>query len=179
MFFFSSIRSLNAKQQLVLQNFFDSEENYVAALNVLLHYSKALLAAVTSSQPVITKEEISCIFFHVPELYLHHSEFLTQIKCTKVAEWNLIQVAQLLRNLSETALPEYATFLANFKDALETTRKASQHSQQFADLARRIKLRVNQQQTTITLEDLLHKPVARIQRHVAVIQVISYITNVH
>ena len=81
-----------------------------------------------------------------------------------------LQVAQLLKNLSETALPEYAIFLANFKDALETCRKASQHSAQFADLARRIKLRVNQQHSIISMEDLLHKPVARIQRHVAVIQ---------
>lgn len=83
-----------------------------------------------------------------------------------------MQVAQLLKNLSETALPEYGIFLANFKEALEATRKACQHSTQFADLARRIKLRANQQQTIISLEDLLHKPVARIQRHVAVIQVV-------
>lgn len=76
----------------MLQNFFDSEENYVAALNVVLHYSKALTAALNSSQPVIAKEEIACIFFHIPELYLHHSEFLQQIKSSKVADWNLIQV---------------------------------------------------------------------------------------
>lgn len=55
------------------------------------------------------------------------------------------------------------------------TRKACQHSTQFADLARRIKLRSNNQQTVISLDELLHKPVARIQRHVAIIQV--YISN--
>ncbi len=91
-FYYSVNRSLTSKQQLVLQNFFDSEENYVAALNVVLHYSKALTAALNSSQPVIAKEEIACIFFHIPELYLHHSEFLQQIKSSKVADWNLIQV---------------------------------------------------------------------------------------
>lgn len=84
------------KQQLVLQNFFDGEESYVAALNVMLHYSKALTAALNSSQPVITREEIACIFFQIPKLYLHHSEFLHQIKSSKVTEWNLIQVLLLL-----------------------------------------------------------------------------------
>lgn len=75
-------------------------------------------------------------------------------------------------------LPEYAIVLANFKEALEMCRKASQNSPQFADLARRIKLRVNNQQTVTNLEELLHKPVARIQRHVAVIQVRSQFSYV-
>lgn len=51
------------------------------------------------------------------------------------------------------------------------TRKACQNSTQFADLVRRIKLRSSNQQMVITLDELLHKPVARIQRHVAVVQV--------
>nr|CAG4643078.1 EOG090X0302 [Ilyocryptus agilis] len=169
-------RPLTKRQQLVLQNFFDGEESYVAAMHVLVNYHKALATSLNSSQPAATKEEIDRIFFHVPKLYLIHLEFLQQIKNSKVTNWNLTQVAQLLKNLSETALPEYAIFLANFKDALETTRKASQHSPIFADIARRIRLRANSQQTIITLEDLLHKPVARIQRHVAVIQDLLDIT---
>lgn len=86
--------SLTAKQQLVLQNFLESEENYVGALNVVLHYSKAITAALNSSQPVLTKDEISCIFHHVPQLHGKHSEFLQQLKHSSVAEWNLIQVQQ-------------------------------------------------------------------------------------
>ncbi|KZS09651.1 putative Active breakpoint cluster region-related protein [Daphnia magna] len=163
-------RPLTAKQQLVLQNFFDSEENYVGALNVVLHYSKALTAALMSSQPVLTKEEIACIFFHIPQLHFNHSEFLQNIKSIKLVDSNLIQVVQLLKSFSENVLPEYGIFLSNFKEALETTRRACQHSTQFADLVRRIKLRSSNQQMVITLDELLHKPVARIQRHVAVIQ---------
>jgi hypothetical protein len=76
--------------------------------------------------------------------------------------------------LSEAVLPEYAAFLNNYKDALEATRKAAQNSTQFAQLTRRMKLRTKdpqqQQQQTTTLEDLLHKPVARVQRHVAIIK---------
>ncbi|XP_046636503.1 active breakpoint cluster region-related protein-like [Daphnia pulicaria] len=165
-----SPRPLTAKQQLVLQNFFDSEENYVGALNVVLHYSKALTAALNSSQPVLTKEEIACIFFHIPQLHFNHSEFLQSIKSIKLVDSNLIQIVQLLKGFSENVLPEYAIFLSNFKEALEMTRKACQNSTQFADLVRRIKLRSSNQQMVITLDELLHKPVARIQRHVAVVQ---------
>ena len=76
----------------MLQNFFESEDNYVGALSVVLHYSKALTAALSSSQPVLTKEEISCIFFHIPQLHFHHAEFLQNIKSIKLVESNLIQV---------------------------------------------------------------------------------------
>lgn len=83
---------------MVLQNFFESEENYVAALYVLLHYSKALTAALTSSQPVISKEEIACIFFHIPHLHSHHSEFLQHIKSIKLGDTNLMQVIIFIFN---------------------------------------------------------------------------------
>lgn len=76
----------------MLQNFFESEENYVRALNVVLHYSKALTAALTSSQPVISKDEIAGIFFHIPQLHNHHSDFLQRIKNIKLEDSNLHQV---------------------------------------------------------------------------------------
>lgn len=65
----------------------------MGALNVVLNYSKALKAALNSSQPVLSKEEIDCIFFHIPELHLHHSEFLKHIKNVKLTDSNLIQVS--------------------------------------------------------------------------------------
>ena len=82
----------------------------------------------------------------------------------------ILQIANLLKNLSRVALPEYTLFLANYKDALETIRKTSQNSPQFSEMTRQIKFKSNQQQTA-TLEELLHKPVARIQRQVAITKV--------
>ena len=86
------LRSPTAKEQAVLQNFFDSEEIYVGALSVCLQYSKALTLSLSSSQPIISKEEINCIFFHIPQLYSLHSEFLQKFKATKLTDWNLIHV---------------------------------------------------------------------------------------
>jgi len=85
-----------AKEQAVLQNFFDSEEIYVGALSVCLQYSKALTVSLNSSQPIISKEEISCIFFHIPQLHSHHSEFLQKFKAAKLTDWNLAHVKILI-----------------------------------------------------------------------------------
>ncbi len=86
------------------------------------------------------------------------------------------QIGQALRQLSEVVLPEYSAFLNNYKDAVEATHQAAKNSAQFAMLTRRMNLRtkdLQQSQQTTSLEDLLHKPVARVQSHVAIIKVDS------
>ena len=81
-----------ARQKAILKNFVDCEDVYVDALSVAIQYSKALTANITSSQPVISQDEITCIFFQIPELYRHHSEFLQLLRMAESNEWNMTQV---------------------------------------------------------------------------------------
>ena len=68
----------------------------------------------------------------------------------------------------------YAAFLNNYPKALDALHKCSAAYPQFADLTRSIKLRTlkgQKQGQSLSLEDLLHKPVARVQKHCLVLQV--------
>ncbi|KAB7505049.1 Active breakpoint cluster region-related protein, partial [Armadillidium nasatum] len=65
-------------------------------------------------------------------------------------------------------LDVYAQFLQNYQRAVETVRRCSSQSAQFADITRSIKLRSLQGQAQ-SLEDLLHRPVARVQKNALVL----------
>lgn len=71
-------------------------------------------------------------------------------------------------------LDVYASFLQNYPRAVETVRRCSAQSAQFADITRSIKLRSLQGQAQ-SLEDLLHRPVARVQKNALVLHVSSHI----
>ena len=64
----------------------------------------------------------------------------------------------------------YGAYLQNYRHALETVRRCSANSADFADITRCIKLRSLQGQT-LSLEELLHKPVARVQQNAPVLHV--------
>lgn len=80
------------------------------------------------------------------------------------------------RNTNTNTLPQaskldvYASFLQNYPRAIETVRRCSSQSPQFADITRSIKLRSLQGQPQ-SLEDLLHRPVARVQKNALVLHV--------
>lgn len=75
---------------------------------------------------------------------------------------------------------DYGAFLHNYAHATETVRRCSSQSSQFAEITRDIRLRGYPKGPGLSLEDLLHKPVARVQKnalvlHVIVTLIISYL----
>ena len=64
----------------------------------------------------------------------------------------------------------YGDFLKNYSSAVETVRRCSGSNNQFAELTAAIRLRSLPGQS-LSLEDLLHKPVARVQKNSLVISV--------
>ena len=68
----------------------------------------------------------------------------------------------------------YVAFLNNYQKALESLHRCTEAYPPFADLTRSIKLRSvkgQRQGQSLSLEDLLHKPVGRIQKHCLCLQV--------
>lgn len=67
----------------------------------------------------------------------------------------------------------YGAFLHNYGRATDTVRKCSASSAQFADITRDIRLKSlgGGQSQSLSLEDLLHKPVARVQKNALVLHV--------
>uniref|UniRef100_A0A8C3Y9F3 BCR activator of RhoGEF and GTPase n=1 Tax=Catharus ustulatus TaxID=91951 RepID=A0A8C3Y9F3_CATUS len=71
----------------VLSGILASEETYLSHLEALLLPMKPLKAAATTSQPVLTSQQIETIFFKVPELYEIHKEFYDGL-LPRVQQWS-------------------------------------------------------------------------------------------
>lgn len=53
---------------------------FFVIITIFWQYMKAIHAAVTTSQPIATENEINTIFYKIPELYSLHSNFLETLK---------------------------------------------------------------------------------------------------
>lgn len=124
-------------------------------------YKKAIHATLGTSQPVIREEEENTIFFMIEKLYESHSLFLNDLKTLVAHEGGDVLIGETFKRLSEM-VDLYSAFLHNYNQAIETVKKCSANNPQFKKIVSTIVLNLQTEQS-LTLEDLLHKPVARVQ----------------
>ncbi|XP_016118034.1 breakpoint cluster region protein-like [Sinocyclocheilus grahami] len=87
----------------VLSGILASEEAYLSHLEALLLPMKPLKAAATTSQPMLTLQQIETIFFKVPELHEIHKDFYDGL-LPRVQQWSHSQcVGDLFQKLSNDA----------------------------------------------------------------------------
>ncbi|OAD58303.1 Active breakpoint cluster region-related protein [Eufriesea mexicana] len=141
----------------IVNSVVESETIYVECLNVMLQYMKAIRATLTTSQPVISEDEFGTMFYKIPELHALHQTFLDGLR-KKLEKWD-----------SKTTIGLYGAFLHNYARATDTVRRCSAHSTQFGEITRDIRLRGFPKGPGLSLEDLLHKPVARVQKNALVL----------
>nr|XP_027236166.1 active breakpoint cluster region-related protein-like [Penaeus vannamei] len=165
----------------IISSIVESETIYLECLDVVLQYMKALKATLTTSQPVISPDDFSTVFYRISETISapQHSAFLQGLRERSS------QLDGSGRNTNTNTLPQaskldvYASFLQNYPRAIETVRRCSSQSPQFADITRSIKLRSLQGQPQ-SLEDLLHRPVARVQKNALVLHdLLKYTSENH
>lgn len=131
---------------------------------------KAIRATLTTSQPVISEEEFQTIFFKIEELHEVHSEFLNElrVKLQPLPDGDELCVGEVFRRLA-AHIHLYGAFLHNYGRAIDTVKKCSTHSQQFKEIVSNIVFK-NQNEQSLSLEELLHKPVARVQKNALVLE---------
>uniref|UniRef100_A0A8C8ZCN9 BCR activator of RhoGEF and GTPase n=1 Tax=Prolemur simus TaxID=1328070 RepID=A0A8C8ZCN9_PROSS len=156
----------------VLSGILASEETYLSHLEALLLPMKPLKAAATTSQPVLTSQQIETIFFKVPELYEIHKEFYDGL-FPRVQQWSHQQrVGDLFQKLA-SQLGVYRAFVDNYGVAMETAEKCCQANAQFAEISENLRARSNKDAkdptTKNSLETLLYKPVDRVTRSTLVL----------
>ncbi|XP_067911562.1 PH_BCR_vertebrate and RhoGAP_Bcr domain-containing protein isoform X2 [Heterodontus francisci] len=153
----------------VLSGILASEETYLNHLEALLLPMKPLKAAATTSQPVLTNQQIETIFFKVPELYEIHKEFYDGL-FPRVQQWSHHQcVGDLFQKLA-SQLGVYRAFVDNYEVAVETAEKCCQANMQFSEISENLKVRsAKDQSTKNSLEALLYKPVDRVTRSTLVL----------
>ncbi|CAL4069366.1 unnamed protein product, partial [Meganyctiphanes norvegica] len=117
-----------------------------------------------------------CFNFRISELHATHTTFLNVLKERSMDV--SAAIGDIFKTLA-SKLDVYASFLQNYPRAVETVRRCSAASPQFADITRSIKLRSLHGQVQ-SLEDLLHRPVARVQKNALVLHdLIKYTSENH
>ena len=166
----------------ILNSIADSEAIYLECLSVSLQYMKAMKVTLSTPQPVIPKEDFDVIFFKIPELHEFHHHYHENLKKQVERYTAEDKVGHHFKMLAQQT-KVYAQFLGNYPAALDTLHKCTQLYPQFADLTGSIKLRTlkgQQQSQSLSLEDLLHKPVARVQKNCLSLQdLIKYTPEQH
>ncbi|XP_063383871.1 active breakpoint cluster region-related protein [Cydia fagiglandana] len=165
-----SINSSNAEAErltmhrCIVTSIIESETVYVECLYVMEKYMNAIKATLSTSQPVITEEEFNTIFYKISELHELHKNFLEGLKAA-VASWEEpLSVGSHFKKMAEN-INVYGAFLHNYGRATDAVRRRCASSQRFADLTRQIACRGQ----PMSLDDLLHKPVARVQKNALVL----------
>lgn len=156
----------------VLSGILSSEETYLSHLEALLIPMKPLRAAATTSQPMLTVQQIETIFFKVPELHEIHREFYDAL-LPRVQDWSHHQcVGDLFQKLA-SQLGVYRAFVDNYKVAVETADKCCQANAQFAQICENLKVKSTKDSkdhsAKYSLETLLYKPVDRVTRSTLVL----------
>uniref|UniRef100_A0A671XI95 BCR activator of RhoGEF and GTPase n=1 Tax=Sparus aurata TaxID=8175 RepID=A0A671XI95_SPAAU len=156
----------------VLSGILASEETYLSHLEALLIPMKPLRAAATTSQPMLTIQQIETIFFKVPELHEIHKDFYDAL-LPRVQDWGHQQcVGDLFQKLA-SQLGVYRAFVDNYKVAVETADKCCQANAQFAEISENLKVKSTKdckdQSAKNSLETLLYKPVDRVTRSTLVL----------
>ncbi|XP_017887321.1 active breakpoint cluster region-related protein isoform X2 [Ceratina calcarata] len=152
----------------IVNSVVESETIYVECLNVMLQYMKAIKATLTTSQPVISEDEFGTMFYKIPELHALHQTFLDGLR-KKLEKWDSKTTIGEQFRVMASNIGLYGAFLHNYARATDTVRRCSAHSTQFAEITKDIRLRGFPKGPGLSLEDLLHKPVARVQKNALVL----------
>lgn len=131
-------------------------------------YMKAMRATLTTSRPVISEKEFQTMFFKIDELYEVHTAFLNALKTKIVQDTHDLQIGGPFVDLANH-INIYGAFLHNYGQAIDTVKKCGENNVQFKEIVSKIVLN-SQNEQLLTLEDLLHKPVARLQKNALVLQ---------
>ncbi|XP_067421973.1 active breakpoint cluster region-related protein isoform X2 [Emydura macquarii macquarii] len=159
-------------RKLVLSGFLASEEIYINQLEALLLPMKPLKATATTSQPVLTIQQIETIFYKIQDIYEIHKEFYDSL-CPKVQQWDSqVTLGHLFQKLA-SQLGVYKAFVDNYKIALETAEKCSQNNNQFQKISEELKVKgpkdSKESHSSVTMEALLYKPIDRVTRSTLVL----------
>ncbi|KAL8199004.1 UNVERIFIED_CONTAM: hypothetical protein K2H54_031586 [Gekko kuhli] len=170
-------------RKLVLSDFLASEEIYINQLEALLLVGfgaspfsrlvlqgrggvamilllslqpmKPLKATATTSQPVLTTQQIETIFYKIQDLYEIHKEFYDSLY-PKVQNWDSSVILGHLFQKLASQLGVYKAFVDNYKIALETAEKCSQSNNQFQKISEELKVKgprdSKESHTSVTME---------------------------
>uniref|UniRef100_A0A3Q3LCI1 ABR activator of RhoGEF and GTPase n=1 Tax=Mastacembelus armatus TaxID=205130 RepID=A0A3Q3LCI1_9TELE len=101
---------------------------------LLVQPMRPLKATATTSQPVLTIQQIETIFYKIQDIFEIHKEFYDAL-LPNIQQWDeKVTVGHLFQKLA-SQLGVYKAFVDNYKVALETAEKCSQANSQFQKIS--------------------------------------------
>ncbi|XP_059617838.1 active breakpoint cluster region-related protein isoform X2 [Phlebotomus argentipes] len=158
----------NTTVRQIISSIITSETFYVECLGKMMQYMKAIKATLTTSQPVISDEEFQTMFFKIEELHAVHTDFLAELRAKAAQQEDDICIGDTFKKMAGY-INLYGAFLHNYGRAIDTVKKCGHNNTQFKEIVSRIVLNSKNEQS-LPLEDLLHKPVARVQKNALVLE---------
>lgn len=133
---------------------------------------RPLKAAATTSQPVLSHQQIDTIFYRLPDIHQAHHTF-TQSLRPCLQNWHPHNtVGQLFHTLAES-LGLYKEFVDNYKLAVEMVERCSLTNSNFRKISEDLKVKNSRDpketSTSVKLEALLYKPIDRVTRSTLVL----------
>lgn len=135
-----------AMYKCIIDSMIESETYYVDCLNTLVQYMKAIKSTIGTTLPLISPEDLSTIFYKIPDLHTIHCQFLDGLKRLNSPEKSLDESSEriygdlqslgdLFKNLA-SRLGAYSAYLKNYSRALEAVQRCNSENNQFSELTR-------------------------------------------
>ena len=109
---------------------------------------KAIKSTIGTTHPLVSPEDLSVIFYKIPDLHSIHTQFVEGLKklqsqddpSSKTSSSERIyeetpSLGDLFKSLA-SRLGAYSAYLKNYSRALETVQKCSSESSQFSEITR-------------------------------------------
>lgn len=130
----------------IIDSMIESETYYVDCLGTLVQYMKAIKSSIGTSSALISPEDLSTIFYKIPDLHSIHCQFLDGLKRLNSPEKVVKESSEriygdpqslgdLFKNLA-SRLGAYSAYLKNYSRALEAVHRCNSEKNQFLDLTR-------------------------------------------
>ncbi|XP_069135362.1 active breakpoint cluster region-related protein-like [Argopecten irradians] len=168
-------RKLNMRKILV-NGILESEETYLSCLDELVSFKRKLQMSFETT-PLCSVEDMSTIFYKVEDIHVHHKTFVSSLK-EKVDQWSDNQeIGRIFKELI-VFFPTYKEFVENTNKALECVARCGNENSDFKKMAINVKIAGPQSGELIvtSLEEILFKPVQRLQRNTLVLHDLIKVT---
>ncbi|XP_021361424.1 active breakpoint cluster region-related protein-like isoform X2 [Mizuhopecten yessoensis] len=163
-------------RKILVNGILSSEENYLSCLDELVNFKRKLQMGCETN-PLCSFEDLTTIFYKVEDIHVHHKTFVSSLK-EKVDQWSDDQeIGQIFKELI-VFFPTYKEFVENTNKALECVAKCSNENPDFKKMALNLKVKGPQsdEKVVASLEEILFKPVQRLQRNTLVLHDLIKVT---
>ncbi|XP_071946447.1 active breakpoint cluster region-related protein-like isoform X2 [Antedon mediterranea] len=169
------VEDLNLRR-IILGTVLDSEKNYVTTMESVLTLMKVFSGNMNTSQPILSSEDYSCLFYKIAELCQIHQEFRNNLEA-RLKNWTPDQTFSDLFQFLDKHMYLHEEYASNYPRSISVLERCRREIPQFNKIATNIKMPTGE---TATLESLLYGPLARVTKMTLVINdLLKHTPEVH